>query len=376
MRSSRTTAVRLAALTLAISALCFSRSPRAVTESLPGQLTDRAFWSMSTGFSEPGGYFRSDNLVSNETAFQHVIPTLLRHNGSAGAYLGVGPDQNFTYIVALHPRVAFIVDIRRENLLLHLMYKAVIEQSPTRVDFVSRLFSRRRPAGVGPSSTAAELFDALDRAPADQRLYDRNLKDIVHQLVNRHGFKLSPDDVRGIDYVYRAFFSSGPGIAYSFPRGGWARFPTYRELMSETDGNGMQRSYLATEANYRVLREYERSNLIVPVVGDFAGPRALRAVGAYLRDHGTSVEAFYTSNVEQYLFRGTEWQEFYANVASLPIDGESTFIRASFMNSGYWYPSSTSAFPSATLLNPIATLLDAVNDGRIRGYEDVIGISK
>jgi hypothetical protein len=68
-------------------------------------------------------------------------------------------------------------------------------------------------------------------------------------------------------------------------------------------------------------------NLIVPVSGDFAGPRAIRSVGAWLRDRGGIVSAFYVSNVEQYLFREGKVARFYENVATLPVNDESIFIR-------------------------------------------------
>ncbi len=73
--------------------------------------------------------------------------------------------------------------------------------------------------------------------------------------------------------------------------------------MTETDGRGEQRSYLASEENFRTLKQLERNNAIVPVVGNFAGPKALRAVGRYLNEHHATVSAFYTSNVEMYLFQ-------------------------------------------------------------------------
>ena len=122
---------QLAILALAIVALllCVTPTSRPSTEALPQRLDDRTFWTLVTEFSEPNGFFRSDNLVSNETVFQHVIPTLQQTLGPVSAYLGVGPDQNFTYIASLKPRIAFIVDIRRQNMLLHLMYKALIEMS-------------------------------------------------------------------------------------------------------------------------------------------------------------------------------------------------------------------------------------------------------
>ena len=67
---------------------------------------------------------------------------------SGGVYIGVGPEQNFSYIARLRPAMAFIIDIRRENLNLHLFYKALFEVSSDRADFVSRLFSRPRPTGI------------------------------------------------------------------------------------------------------------------------------------------------------------------------------------------------------------------------------------
>src|SRR6476661_6864746 len=103
-----------AAMTLLAAALLYMRGgSSAVADTLPAQLSDNEFWGMITDFSEAGGYFRSDNFLSNETGYQGVIPTLRRTIRPGGVYLGVGPEQNFTYIVGLEPRMAFVVDIRR-----------------------------------------------------------------------------------------------------------------------------------------------------------------------------------------------------------------------------------------------------------------------
>jgi hypothetical protein len=130
-----------------------SAASGAGTSQVPSQISDSAFWRMVTDFSEPGGYFRSDNFVSNETSFQYVIPELQRTTSPGGVYLGVAPDQNFTYLIALKPRIAFIIDIRRQNLIHHLMLKAMIEMSNDRADFMSLLFARARPAGLGAAAT-------------------------------------------------------------------------------------------------------------------------------------------------------------------------------------------------------------------------------
>src|ERR1700691_402865 len=151
------------ALGLAIAVGLAVVAPRsgAVTAALPAQLTDQEFWKIATDASEPNGYFRSDNLTSNELWFQHVIPDLVRRVHQGGVYLGVGPEQNYTYIAAVHPAMAIIFDIRRGNMLLQLMYKALFELAADRADFVSMLFSKPRPRGLGAVSTAADLFEAF-----------------------------------------------------------------------------------------------------------------------------------------------------------------------------------------------------------------------
>ena len=383
------------ALALAIAALvcgCTSgvpsnRAPSAGTlvastqpssAQIPERISDSTFWRMVTEFSEPGGYFRSDNFVSNETSLQYVIPELQRTIRPGGVYLGVAPDQNFTYLVALRPRIAFIVDIRRQNMIHHLMYKAMIEMAPTRADFMSMLFARPRLTGVDAAATPEALFNAVSAVPPDTVLFAKNLATITDWLTKRHGFSLTAADLQSLDYVYRAFATAGPDITYAFPNGGgrgFGRWPSFSQLMLETDGQGNNRAYLANEANYRVLKEMETNNLIVPLVGNFSGDKTLRTVGRYLRERGVTVSAFYTSNVEQYLFQqGDDWQRFYANVATLPLDSTSMFIR-SLSNGGGFRPGSPNS-RSVQLLSSMLETLKAVQDGRVQTYYDMIQLAK
>jgi len=308
---------------------------RTADDALPSRLEDREFWRITEDFSEPNGYFRSDNLLSNENLLQHVIPDLLRRTKQGGVYMGVGPEQNFTYVAALKPKIAFITDIRRGNLQTHLMYKALFELSADRAEFVSLLFTKPRPEGLGPRSGAQDIFNAYWNVPTgDEAAFKTNLKAIRDLLTQKHGFPLSGDDLAGLEYVYHNFYYFGPGINYtsssssSFGVGGGAqRYPTYADLMMHTDGSGVGRGYLANEENFKTVKDLQEKNLIVSLVGDFAGPKAIRAIGKYLKEHGATVTAFYVSNVEYYL-EGVR-NDFCANVASLPLDENSTFIRAS-----------------------------------------------
>jgi hypothetical protein len=355
---------------------------RATSQPLPTKLSDSAFWKLVTDFSESNGFFRSDNFVSNENTFQWVIPELLRSTKSGGVYLGVGPDQNFTYLVALKPKIAFVFDIRRQNMLTHLMYKALIEQSSDRADFLSRLFSRARPAGLDTTSTDQALIGAYQSEPPDTIAYRKNLASIYDRLIKQHGFKLADEDTSTIAYVYRAFVLYGPDITYnSAQRGGGygrSRMPSYGELQVESDSMKVHRSYLASEANFRALRELEVDNLVVPLVGDFAGGKAIRAVGSYLKDHGATVTAFYLSNVEQYLYQqDDDAKKFYANVGTLPLDSSSTFIRSVFNGMGYNRSGGFNSYMRAQQM--LASMLEQVslfNAGKLGSYYDVIQTSR
>src|SRR5205814_3054834 len=137
------------------------------TDTLPGRYTDAEFWRMVTDFSEPGGAFPFENFVSNEVSYQDILPEVKRIAKPGGAYLGVAPEQNFTYVAAIKPKVAFILDIRRQNMIELLMYKALFEMSPNRVEFVSRLFSRQKPPGLTTTSSAEEMFKAFDAMKGD-----------------------------------------------------------------------------------------------------------------------------------------------------------------------------------------------------------------
>ncbi len=366
-------AALVAALLVGGAFSCASAPPDGA--GLPESLTSEEFWSLSDALSEPGGYFRSDNLVSNEHTLQYVIPDLQQTVAPGGVYLGVAPDQNFTYIAAVRPKLAFILDIRRGNLLQHLLYKAIFELSADRADFVSRLFSRPRPDELGPASGVSEIFDAFAEAEPTERLYQANLSDILARLIDHHRLPLSESDLRQIESIYSVFFREGPWIRYSMGQfgrrgGAFGRFPSFAELAVQTDWTGEQRGYLASEDNYLYVRRLEQRNLVVPVVGNFAGPKALRAIGEWVRGQGAPIGVFYVSNVEQYLFQDGLFQAFARNVSSLPITDASTFIRSVSSRYGYQGPFQWRD-GRASALYPIRMFNRDFEEGRLQSYFDL-----
>ncbi len=323
--------LRLSVTFAAVLALCvglFSRPAVQAFREVPSQLTDSELWKLSQDLSEPNGSFRSDNLLSNEMGFQTIIPDL-KKIVKPGVYMGVGPEQNFTYIAALQPKMVFINDIRRGNLHLHLMYKALFEMAADRAEFVGMLFGKKRPEGLTKTASVNEIFAKYDATPVNAEVHDATWTKIVAHLTKApHTLPLPADDIAGIKYVYDSFYAYGTAINYnSSTSGGFGggQMATYESLMIANDGAGNQISYLSSEERFGFLKTLESKNLLVPTVGDFAGPKALRAIGLYIREHGDTVQAFYLSNVEDYL-GGSLWQSFCNNVSTLPLTESSTFI--------------------------------------------------
>ena len=296
--------------------LAFATACRQST--LPGAVPDREFWSLIETLSEPAGTFNvSDNLVSNEPRFGENARWL---RPSGGVYIGVGPEQNFSYIAQLRPAMAFIVDIRRENLNLHLLYKALFELSSDRADFVSRLFSRPRPPDLGSSASVDAIFARFADVPPSSTERDTTLGLVRGRLVTTRGLPLSEADLDSISRALNAFYTDGPSIDFWGSRVADtdAVRPSYRELMTATDIMGKKRSFLATDDAFTYLRDLHFRNRIVPVVGDFAGAHTLRAIGDYVRRHSDVVRAFYGSNVGVYL-NNQQTRVFCNNLTSLPV---------------------------------------------------------
>lgn len=335
--------VRLLALVVLLVTCSFTPVTTAAPP-IPTELTDQQFWELSSSLSERDGIFRSDNLLSNELNFQYVIPELLSVAQPGRVYMGVGPEQNFSYIAALKPAMAFIVDIRHGNLDVHLLYKALFEMSANRSEFVSKLFSRKQPDALSETASATQLFNAYLRQEPSKELFESNLKSVIDHLKTKRKLPLSEGDLDGIEWALYNYFSFGPEIYYNSSdpnfapsivgvdpgnqrRGTGGRNPvTYADLMKADDGTGTARSYLASEENFMVLKNLHSRNLIVPVIGDFGGPKAIQEIGKYLKSVDGVVSAFYLSNVEQYLSTDGKLDAFLANVATLPLDNSSRFI--------------------------------------------------
>ena len=325
--------------------------------------------------SEPGGFFDTDNLISNERSYLHVLGKMREMGVTGGAYLGVGPGQNFSYIAQTRPNIAFMIDIRRDNLLQHFLYKALFELSETRIEYMSMLFGRQPPSNPSEwrERSIEDLVSYIDSRSLERELVSTN-RSAIERRIRGFGLPLSAKDFGTIRRFHDAFIDAGLGLRFnSFGRAPQPYYPNLRQLVLETDLTGKQANYLADEASFEFVKSMQERNLIIPVVGDLAGRHAVDAVGEYLGEISEEVSAFYTSNVEFYLMGGRGFNRFAENVAGLPRNERSVIIR-SFFGGGFRgrHPQAVPGYYSTQLLQTMDSFVDEYGAGGFFSYMDVV----
>jgi hypothetical protein len=336
-----------------------------------------SFAAEVAALSEPAGYFDTDNLISNERSYLEVVPELKKRGVRGGAYVGVGPDQNFSYIAAIRPEVAFIVDVRRDNLLLHLLFKSLFTLARTRIEYLALLLGRPLPAPSDSLDHVASWRGAgldkvvkhVEQAPLDARAIAL-LRSRVDQAIGRTGVPLSREDFATIDRFHRDFIQAGVDLQFqSTGRPPQSHYPTYRELLLATDSSGTPGNFLASEESFQFLKSLQQRDLVIPIVGDLSGSRALAGIGSRLRQRDQRLSAFYASNVEFYLFGDGRFGQFVNNVGGMPRADHAVIIRSVFGRfSGYGGGSSQH-------LQPLTELVNGFAKGQIRSYGELVSLS-
>jgi hypothetical protein len=316
-----------------------------------------AFGEQVSALSEPDGPFFSDNTISNETSYLQVAGPLAKLASPGGAYIGVGPEQSFTYIALTRPKLAFILDIRRQNMILHLLYKAIFEEATSRSHFVALLLGRPHDAAGAPGSAAgvdAVLAHAEKSAPDKAGFAAAHA--VLRERVEQH-IHLDAEDKKTLELVHRTFLDHQLELRFELKQKSGRRYPTLREILTGKDSEGKQSGFLANEEAFRFVQTMEKEGRIIPVVGDFAGDRAMPGIAAEIAKQHLTVSAFYVSNVEQYLFEPGVWRRWTRNVAALPTDEKSLFIRA-WLDQGKSHPQQLKGHRTATLLQSVSHFVD------------------
>ena len=316
-------------------------------------LTAKSFAELFHSLSEPDREFFSDNYISNETSYLQVAPALVERTKPGGVYIGVGPEQSFTYIAHSSPRLAFIVDIRRQNALLHLLYKAIFSQARHRAHFLGLLFGRpgadieaESPGGI------AEVLEQVETHAPNTEYFERAHAELVATIGDGYAIPLSTKDRKSLRDVHEAFFRGQLDLRFSLKVANGRNYPSLRELLALRSPDDQRGSFLATQRDFKSLQRLQREHRIIPVVGDFAGSHALKAIGQEIERRGLTVSAFYVSNVEQYVMEPRQWKAYVANVQSLPTNETSLFIRC-YLDQGRRHPLQLRGHRTATVLQPI-----------------------
>jgi hypothetical protein len=360
-RSARRVGLGVCALALLLVALRFPSQAQ----------SGSVFASRVEQFSEPGGYFDTDNLISNEQSYLHPLDELRQRGVSGGVYIGVGPDQNFSYIAHVRPSMAFIVDIRRDNMLLHLLFKALFKLSRNRADFLSLLFGRPPPMGAGEWRTArigrlVQYFETAQQTPARVA----SIRKRIDTAILECGVPLSAADRETIDRFHRSFIESGLALKFqSTGRAPRSYYPTYRDLLLEKDLSGHEGHYLTSEESFQFVKSLEARDLVIPVVGNLAGDRALAGIGNFMTARGDRLSVFYVSNVEQYLSQDGVFARFMANLTKLPHGDRSVIIRSVF---GRTTAKSVPGYYSTSVVQSIDQLVAGYESGRFPNYWSLI----
>ncbi|MEP6766737.1 MAG: hypothetical protein ABJB66_20650 [Gemmatimonadaceae bacterium] len=330
------------------------------------------FGALIASLSERGGDFDTDNLISNESSYLHVMGALDRYGVKGGAYIGVGPDQNFSYIARIHPRIAFLMDIRRDNMLQHLMFKALFAGARNRAEYLALWLGKRVPADI--DSWSAKTIEAIvvymdATLPTDASA--NAARALVTAEVKKMGVTLTADDYKTILRFHNEFINAGLQLRFTTAgRPPQWYYPTLKQLILEHDLEGKMASYLANEGDFQYLKSMQRRNMLIPVVGDLGGPHALAAIGALMTKRGDKLSAIYPSNAEDYVMRDGNFSIYAKSVLALPRDSRSVMIRSYF--GGGNHPEAVPGYYSTQLLQKVDAFAAGMASGGYANYRVLV----
>lgn len=335
-------------------------------------MNDAQLGELMRKLSERPGDFPSRNFVSNETSLLDVAPALRDGRLRGRAYVGVGPEQNLTYVGLSEPEIAYVVDIRRGNALELVFLRACMERGESRVQFVSALTSRGVPRALVDAQepvTVQQIAEAFRGAKPEASLRDEAMAS-AQAWMERLGWIASAAELAELRVIRDAFATKGLELAYSM-EGSARKYPSLGSLLALETDQGEAATFLGTEERYRRVRAFVIANRLVPVVGDFAGSHALKGVANDITERGLKLGVFYTSNVEQYLFEGTAYARFTTNVRAMPSDEASVIVRVWF-DQGRRHPKQRSGHRTTTVVAPLGRFLERAGSGAYKTYWSVV----
>ncbi|SIN92864.1 hypothetical protein SAMN05444166_1656 [Singulisphaera sp. GP187] len=323
---------------------------------------DATFASIIRELSERETGPAADNLVSNEDSYPRVTAEVARLCPPGQVYLGVGPDQNFTILAQAKPRLAFVMDFRRRNLLLHLVHKALFTLAANRVAYLTRL-TARSPGPLGPDPSADELVTAFSEAKFDRERLEESIVEVA-TILQPLGVVAEPE-WKALATIQAKL--AGPGMNARFLA--LPMYPTLGQLVRTRDRRGAPAHLLASEAGYQFVRELQQGDRLIPLVGDFSRPPSLSRLGDWLRAHSLRLSLLYVSDVEFFLIRAGRFARYVESLAGLPWHEGAQVVRTSTRE--ITHPDRAPGDSATTVLQPVATFLRSALAGKIKTVEDL-----
>ena len=344
-----------------------SAAPLSSVRTAPERARARALTEFQRGFglSTAGEAFVSDNVVSNETSLPQPAAVLSRLQG--GVYIGVGPEQNFSLIAWSRPELAFLVDIRRDNALLHLLYKALFEQSISRLDFASGLLGRPYDSKLElpDSATIEALLRVLEGQMPQRTAFELCHRRLIERIQG-YGLSLHPTDFERIRRFHEIFFEGQLELRFEMHESSGRIYPPLRQLWSLRSAEGIG-TYLDSGVAFRRIQQMQREHRIVPLVGDVSKAEPLASLAQQLRARRQRLSLFYISNVEQYLLTTPRFAGWLGNLKRLPYDEHSLILRV-YLDQGKPHRRQESGHRSTQVLHLLSPFLAKAETHPYRSY--------
>jgi hypothetical protein len=243
------------------------------------------------------------------------------------------------------------------------------------VDYLALLTGRPIPAPDAKWTRAKidAIANYIKSTPPQSAGQITELRAKLTRIIDGFGVPVAAAERTTIDRFHRRFIADGLALRFNTTgRAPQFDYPDYRDLLLERDLQGVQQSFLATEESFQFVKSLQARDLVIPIVGNLAGPTALTAVGRFLTASNRKVSVVYTSNVEFYLFREGSFATFVENLGRLPRQPGSLVVRSVFP-SGRSGLTPRPGYNSVSLTQPIQTMLDGYRKGLFRQYRDLVG---
>ena len=213
--------------------------------------------------------------ASNERRIDLFKPHIA---GLQGGYIGVGTDQNLTFVAWAKSDFAWLIDFDYVSVDVNRIHLFFISRAATFADF-RELWDRKNR-----KSSFALLEQRFAAEPDFYRI--RNAFKVAHR-----GWNDVPERLKELNYMVRKF--------------------------------GLQ-TFVNNPEDYAYISQMVLENRIQAIPGDLKGPTTLLAIGDAARRMQMPIRVVYTSNAEEYMRFPKAMRK---NLLGLPVDEKGLIIR-------------------------------------------------